>query len=171
MTPRDLGTLHTVFLSRCPPLATQLCTAASSAPRNRDLSCFVSGAGPRVIFPSSRRCRATSRPASAFPIFACVHSFPVGETTRAPFLRQRDARGMFVDMVVTGPSGGSATAGMRTPSPEPAETPDAHCAFGEQSRATGLQMPRMSSTIPAPAITISEAAPAPAQKPAAQSSA
>jgi hypothetical protein len=49
--------------------------------------------------------------------------------------------------------------------------PDAHCAFGEQSRATGPQMPRVSSTIPAPAITISEAAPAPAQKPAAQSSA
>ena len=52
-----------------------------------------------------------------------------------------------------------------------AKTPDAHCAFGEQSRATGLQMTRMNSTIPAPAITISEAAPAPAQKPAAQSSA
>lgn len=52
-----------------------------------------------------------------------------------------------------------------------AETPDAHCAFGEQSRATGLQMPRMSSTIPAPTIIISETAPAPAQKPAAQSSA
>jgi hypothetical protein len=44
-----------------------------------------------------------------------------------------------------------------------AEMPDAHGAFG-------LQMPRASSTIPTPAITISEAAPAPAQKPAAQSS-
>ena len=44
-----------------------------------------------------------------------------------------------------------------------AEMPDAHGVFG-------LQMPRASSTIPTPAITISEAAPAPAQKPAAQSS-
>jgi Asp-tRNA(Asn)/Glu-tRNA(Gln) amidotransferase A subunit family amidase len=34
-----------------------------------------------------------------------------------------------------------------------------------------LQMPRASNTIPAPAIIISEAAPAPAKKPAAQSSA
>jgi len=33
-------------------------------------------------------------PASASPIFASVQCFPVGETTRAPFLRQRDARGM-----------------------------------------------------------------------------
>jgi hypothetical protein len=35
-----------------------------------------------------------SRPASAFPIFASVHCFPVEETTRAPFLRQRDASGI-----------------------------------------------------------------------------
>ena len=33
-------------------------------------------------------------PASAFPIFAAVHCFPVGETTRAPLLRQRDASGI-----------------------------------------------------------------------------
>jgi hypothetical protein len=38
--------------------------------------------------------RAISRPVSAFPIFASVHCFPVGETTRPPFLRQRDASGM-----------------------------------------------------------------------------
>ena len=78
-----------------------------------------------------------------------------------------------VDMAVSGRrSGGSATPSTRTASPEPEpKTPDDHCAFGEQSRATGLQMPPMSSTIPAPAITISEAAPAPAQKPAAHSSA
>ena len=37
---------------------------------------------------------AISRPTSAFPIFACVHCLPVGETTRAPFLRQRDASGV-----------------------------------------------------------------------------
>src|SRR5690349_12951692 len=55
---------------------------------------LVIGAGPRVFSPSSRRCRAISRPASAFPIFASVHCFPVGETTRAPFLRQRDASGI-----------------------------------------------------------------------------
>ena len=55
---------------------------------------LVSGAGPRVFSPSSRRCRAISRPASAFPIFASVHCLPVGETTRAPFLRQRDASGI-----------------------------------------------------------------------------
>src|ERR1700730_14176155 len=70
------------------------CTAVSSALRNRDLSLLVNGAGPRVFSPSSRRCRAISRPASALPIFASVQCFPVGETTRAPFLRQRDARGM-----------------------------------------------------------------------------
>jgi hypothetical protein len=45
-----------------------------------------------------------------------------------------------------------------------AKRPGADVAFG-------LQMPRASSTIAPPAITISEAAPAPAQKPAAQSSA
>jgi hypothetical protein len=70
------------------------CTAVSRALRNRDRSCLLNGAGPRVISPSSRRCRAISRPASAFPIFASVHCFPVGETTRPPFLRQRDASGM-----------------------------------------------------------------------------
>jgi len=37
---------------------------------------------------------ATSRPTSALPIFACVHCLPVGEITRAPFLRQRDASGI-----------------------------------------------------------------------------
>jgi hypothetical protein len=56
-----------------------------------------------------------------------------------------------------------AAAGKRTVARKSAEMPDAHGAFG-------LQMPRASSTIPTPAITISEAAPAPAQKPAAQSS-
>src|SRR5215469_18113661 len=62
--------------------------------RNRDLSLLVSGAGPRVVAPSSRRCRAISRPASALPIFVSVQCFPVGETTRAPAFRQRDASGM-----------------------------------------------------------------------------
>src|SRR4051794_7490299 len=38
--------------------------------------------------------RYLSRPASAFPIFASVHCFPVGETMRAAFLRQRDASGI-----------------------------------------------------------------------------
>jgi hypothetical protein len=70
------------------------CTAVSSVLRNRDLSLLVSGAGPRAIVPSSRRCCAISRPASAFPIFASVHCFPVGETTRTPFLRQREASGI-----------------------------------------------------------------------------
>jgi hypothetical protein len=56
-----------------------------------------------------------------------------------------------------------AAAGKPTVARKSAEMPDAHGAFG-------LQMPRASSTIPTPAITISEAAPAPAQKPAAQSS-
>jgi hypothetical protein len=77
-----------------------------------------------------------------------------------------------VDILVSGTNRGSATAGMRTPSPEPEPKRQTLTApFGEQSRATGLQMPRASSTIPAPAMIISEAAPAPAQKPAAQSSA
>ena len=68
--------------------------AVSSVLRNRDRSLLVRGAGPRVFVPSSRRCLAISRPTSAFPIFACVHCLPVGETTRAPFLRQRDASGV-----------------------------------------------------------------------------
>ena len=77
-----------------------------------------------------------------------------------------------IDMVVTGTKRCSGHRWQaHTVARTRAETPDAHCAFGEQSRATGLQMPRASSTIPAPAIIISEAAPAPAQKPAAQSSA
>lgn len=42
----------------------------------------------------SRECRAISRPASAFPMFASVHCLPIGETTRAPLLRQRDASGI-----------------------------------------------------------------------------
>ena len=46
------------------------CKAVSSAPRNRDRSHLVNGAGPRVLVPSSRRCWAISRPASALPIFA-----------------------------------------------------------------------------------------------------
>ena len=70
------------------------CTAASSALRKRERSFLVSAAGPRVFVPSSRRCRAISRPARALPIFAGVHCLPVGETTRAPFLRQRDASGI-----------------------------------------------------------------------------
>jgi len=70
------------------------CRAVWSALRNRDLSLLVNGAGPRVVAPSSRRCRAISRPASALPIFAGVQCLPVGETTRAPFLRQRDASGI-----------------------------------------------------------------------------
>ena len=48
------------------------CRAVWSALRNRDLSLLVNGAGPRVVAPSSRRCRAISRPASALPIFAGV---------------------------------------------------------------------------------------------------
>ena len=71
-----------------------VCTAVSSALRNRERSLLVRGAGPRVFVPNSRRCRAISRPARALPIFACVHCLPVGETTRAPFLRQRDASGI-----------------------------------------------------------------------------
>jgi len=70
------------------------CTAVSSVLRNRDRSFLVRGDGPGVLAPSSRRCLATSRPTSALPIFACVHCLPVGETTRAPFLRQRDASGI-----------------------------------------------------------------------------
>jgi hypothetical protein len=71
-----------------------VCRAVSNALRNRERSLLVSGAGPRVFVPSSRRCLAISRPTSALPIFACVHCLPVGETTRAPFLRQRDASGI-----------------------------------------------------------------------------
>ena len=70
------------------------CKAVSSALRNRDRSLSVRGAGPRVFVPSSRRCRAISRPASALPIFASVHCLPIGETPRAPFLRQRAASGI-----------------------------------------------------------------------------
>jgi len=70
------------------------CRAVSSTLRNRDLSCLVSGAGPRVFSPSSLRCRAISRPARALPMFASVHCFPIGETTRAPLPRHRDASGM-----------------------------------------------------------------------------
>ncbi len=71
----------------------EACNAVSRVLRNRDLSLLVNGAGPRVLVPNSRRCRAISRPASAFPIFACVHCVPVEDTTRAPILRQRDASG------------------------------------------------------------------------------
>jgi hypothetical protein len=88
-------------LVKCPILAQLLavsrnaaCTAVSSALRNRNPSLLVSEAGTRVIAPSSRKCRAISRPASALPIFASVHCFPVGETTRAPLWRQRDASGI-----------------------------------------------------------------------------
>ena len=70
------------------------CKAVSSALRNRDRSLSVRGAGPRVFVPSSRRCRAISRPASALPIFASVHCLPIGETPRAPILRQRAASGI-----------------------------------------------------------------------------
>ena len=71
-------------------------TAVSSALRNRDRSFFVSGAGPRIFSPSSRRCLAISRPASALPIFACVQCLPVGETARPHFETarcQRNIRG------------------------------------------------------------------------------
>jgi len=70
------------------------CNAVSSALRNRERSLLVNGAGPPVFVPNSRRCRAISRPASALPMFACVQCLPVGETTRASFLRQRDASGI-----------------------------------------------------------------------------
>jgi hypothetical protein len=70
------------------------CTTVSSTLRNRDRSLFVRGAGPRVFVPSSRKCLAISRPTSALPIFACVHCLPVGDTTRASFLRHREARGI-----------------------------------------------------------------------------
>ena len=70
------------------------CRAVSSTPRNRDLSCLVSGAGPRVFSPNSLRCRAISRPARAFPMFASAHCLPIGETTCAPLLKHRDASGM-----------------------------------------------------------------------------
>ena len=65
------------------------------------------------------------------------------------------------DMVVTGTKRGRATASTRTPSPEPEPKRQMLTAPSASNRALpGLQMPRMSSTIPAPAITISEAAPA-----------
>jgi hypothetical protein len=77
-----------------------------------------------------------------------------------------------IDKVVSGTKRGSATAGMRTPSPVPEPKRQTLTAPSASNHALpGLQMPRTSSTIPAPAIIISEAAPAPAQKPAAQSSA
>jgi hypothetical protein len=38
-----------LWLSRAQPLAMAACSAVSSAPRNRDLSLLVSGAGPRVV--------------------------------------------------------------------------------------------------------------------------
>src|SRR2546430_16128294 len=41
------------------------CTAVSSALRKLERSFLVSGAGPRVFAPSSRRCLAISRPTSA----------------------------------------------------------------------------------------------------------
>ena len=47
-----------------------------------------------VFVPSSPRCLAISRPASALRIFACVQCLPVGKTARALFLRQRAASGI-----------------------------------------------------------------------------
>ena len=72
------------------------CTAASSALRKRDRSCLVIGAGPPVITPISRKCRDTSRPASALPILSAVHRFPLGASACARFVRQRAASGMSV---------------------------------------------------------------------------
>ena len=68
--------------------------SVSSALRKRDRSCRLSGGGPPVAAPSSRRCRATSRPASASPILAALHARPFGDSARAPFARQRAASGI-----------------------------------------------------------------------------
>ena len=46
------------------------------------------------FLPTPLRCRAISRPARVFPMFASVHCFPIGETTRAPLFKHRDASGM-----------------------------------------------------------------------------
>ena len=83
-----------IWPSRGPPPVMQPAQPYRVRRESADLSLLLNGAGPRVIVPSSRRCLAISRPASALPIFACVHCLPVGETTRAPFLRQRDASGI-----------------------------------------------------------------------------
>jgi hypothetical protein len=61
-----------------------------SAPKNRDLSFLVSGAGPRVFVP----ILAISRPASAFTDIRLRPMFAGRGDTRAPFLRQRDASGV-----------------------------------------------------------------------------
>ena len=71
-----------------------ICTAASSALRNRDRSARVKAAGPPVRKPISRMCCATSRPASALPMLSWVQCRPVGATARAPLPRHREASGM-----------------------------------------------------------------------------
>src|SRR6185312_12171195 len=66
----------------------------SKAFRKRERSCFVNGGGPPVLKPISRRWRETSRPARALPILSADQILPAGAIARAPFSRQRDARGM-----------------------------------------------------------------------------
>ena len=72
LRPRDGSAARLIFPRRA------ACTAVSSAPRNRERSCFVSGAGPPVVMPSSRMCCATARPASALPILSPVQRLPFG---------------------------------------------------------------------------------------------
>ncbi len=89
---RSAGRLvHAALMTRS--RATPCCTAVSSALKNRERSALVSAAGPRVFIPSSRRWRDSSRPASAPPILASVHTRPLGATTRASLARQRAASG------------------------------------------------------------------------------
>ncbi len=52
------------------------CAMASNALSRRERSAAVIGAGPPPAMPISRRCRATSRPASALPILSVVQARP-----------------------------------------------------------------------------------------------
>ncbi len=73
-------------------------TSVSNALRKRERSCLVSGAGPPVFSPISRRYRPTSRPARALPMLSGVQILPFGDSARPPLARQRDARGMSLVM-------------------------------------------------------------------------
>ena len=70
------------------------CTKVSKADKNRLLSAVVIGAFPPPPTPNSRKCRATSRPASAFPIFPSVQTCPVPDSARPPAAKHREANGM-----------------------------------------------------------------------------
>ena len=77
------------------------CMVSSRRWRKRDRSRFSKGAGPPVIVPSSRRWASNARLASASPIESRVKISPRRPITRAPFSRQRAAKGMSPEITMS----------------------------------------------------------------------